>query len=300
MTEIDRIIEKGSISEDFLKPETICDFYVDESRKKIWAIELDILLEFDKICKKHNLHWFLMFGSLLGAIRHEGFIPWDDDTDVCMPRDDYDKFLALKEEIKHPYFLQTPSTDDGYYFTYAKIRNSNTTGLTTNFMYQRINWGMMLDIFPLDNVVLEGSRERYDKVAKFATDNSNAMRILNPHPSENDLLRIKAYSGRDPIENLKDIDKIATQFNDRKTDYVSIASLTLYSYERSFFYAEDFSSYVLRSFMGHEFPVPVGYDRVLNTIYPDYMQLPPPEQRLGWHGNVIFDAEKPYTEYLPY
>lgn len=86
MTECERIIKEGILPESFFEPETICDFYVDETRKKIWAVLLDLLIKFDKVCKKHGLKYYLAYGSLIGAVRHQGFIPWDDDIDICMNR----------------------------------------------------------------------------------------------------------------------------------------------------------------------------------------------------------------------
>ena len=130
MIEIERLISKGVINESFLREETVCDFFVDEKRKKLWAVLLDMLIEFDKICSKYGLKYFMIYGSLLGTIRHHGFIPWDDDIDVAMPRKDYEVFIQLGKEFKHPLFLQTPYTDRGYFYTPARIRNSNTTGIS--------------------------------------------------------------------------------------------------------------------------------------------------------------------------
>ena len=99
MTECERIIKEGILPETFIKPETICDFYVDEMRKKIWAIEIDLYLELEKVCKKHNLRFYAIGGSILGAVRHNGFIPWDDDMDVCMPREDYEKLWRTRQTL---------------------------------------------------------------------------------------------------------------------------------------------------------------------------------------------------------
>jgi lipopolysaccharide cholinephosphotransferase len=175
MTECERIIADGTLPRSFLKEEERDEFLVTEKQKKVWAVELDMLLKFDSICKKHGLTYFLMFGSLLGAIRHQGFIPWDDDVDVGMPRKDYDKLLTLTDEFEMPYFLQTPYTDEGYYYSYAKIRNSNTSGITQQFRFQEINWGLMLDVYPIDNFVLEGAQKRYEQILAWRIKIKNAL-----------------------------------------------------------------------------------------------------------------------------
>lgn len=110
------------------------------------------LKEFIRVCDKHNLRYFLVTGSALGAVRHQGFIPWDDDIDVAMPRPDAMKLLALKDEFKAPYFLQHYKTDKGYAYPFMKLRNSNTTYIENNFAYHNINHGIWIDIFILDGM----------------------------------------------------------------------------------------------------------------------------------------------------
>lgn len=105
MTECERIIKDGILPKSFFLPETICDFHVDEKRKKMWAIGIDMLVKFDEVCRKHELRYSLAFGSLLGVVRHKGFIPWDDDIDVVMPREDYEKLkggsvVKLEKSLK--------------------------------------------------------------------------------------------------------------------------------------------------------------------------------------------------------
>ena len=100
MSEIERLIEKGTFQESFFEPETRCDFHINTKRKQVWAIEIDLLIEFDRICRKHNLRYFLAYGTLLGAVRHKVFIPWDDDVDVLMPREDYEKLWTHALEFR--------------------------------------------------------------------------------------------------------------------------------------------------------------------------------------------------------
>ena len=298
MKEINRIISKGVISKEFLKSEIREDFLVDEKRKKIWAVELDILLLFDTLCKEHNLTYFLMHGTLLGAVRHKGFIPWDDDIDVVMPREDYDKFLSLADSIKEPYFLQTPITDSESGFSIAKLKNSNTTCVNELFKYQDMNFGIHIDILPLDNFVEEGAKERYEKINALNIDASTYMRIKHPNLDEKNKERVKKYSGKTPKEIFEEVEKIASQFENKKTDKVTVAPLTLYSLENNVFEREDFSDKVMCKFEGFEFPIPIGYDRLLKVMYGDYNILPPKEKRGVWHGGAIFEPDMPYKEYL--
>ena len=119
--------------------------------KTLQDIELDILKQFINICNKENLQYYVVGGTLLGAVRHKGFIPWDDDIDVSMPRQDYEKFLTVaKKYLSEPYFLQTRITDKNTLFNYAKIRNSNTTFIEQSIKKLDMNHGVFIDIFPLD------------------------------------------------------------------------------------------------------------------------------------------------------
>ena len=127
--------------------------------------QLDILKAFIKVCNKYNLEYFLVYGTALGAIRHKGFIPWDDDIDVAMPRKDYDKYIELQKEYEGtPYFIQTFKSDPCYIYNYAKLRDSSTTFLENAFKNHRINQGVFIDVFPVDGMSREyGDREKIGK-----------------------------------------------------------------------------------------------------------------------------------------
>ena len=298
MKEIDRIISKGKIDKDFFLPEIKNEFLVDEKRKKIWAIELDLLLEFDAFCKKYSLEYFLMYGTLLGAVRHNGFVPWDDDMDIVMPRKDYQELIEKANEFAFPYFLQTPLTDPQSGFSFAKLKNTNTTCANELFKYQDMNFGIHIDILPIDNFVDEGAQERFDKINSLNMDASTYMRKDNPYLDEKNLDRVKKHSGKTPKEVYFEIQNIATQFNDVSTKKVTVAPLTLYSLKKIVFYKEDFECAIEGDFHGFKFPIPVGYKRILTTLYGDYLQLPPLSERGNWHSGAVFDPDMPYKEYL--
>lgn len=298
MTECERIVESGRISKDFLLEETRCDFLVDINRKKLWMVSLDLLMEFDGVCRKHGLQYFLAFGTLLGAVRHQGFVPWDDDVDVCMLREDFERLPLFKDDFKHPYFFETPYTDPGYYYSPTRIRNSNTSAIVEKFRYQGFNQGIWLSIFPIDKWIPEGGEDKYNEIKKLHIDSSTCMRMSNPHLNSEDLLRVKNYKGMSGVENYEKVHSIASQYKNCETDYVANMVCSSYPYQCMVYKGESFSSVEYKLFEGIELPVPVGYDHILKTTYGDYMKFPPMEERGKWHGGVVFNVDVPYKEYL--
>lgn len=297
MTECERIIAQGILPEEFFKEEYIDDFFVDVERKKIWAVEIDLLLEFDRVCKKHNLKWFLMWGSLLGAVRHEnGIIPWDDDFDVSMPREDYDKLLELGKEFKSPYFLQIPCQDNGYFYSFTKLRNSNTTSIKPWYRYEKFNMGIALDIVPLDKCLLDEVENNYNEIKELCIQNSTYMRLSNQNPSEKELIRMKDYNGQNPQIACQRIETIASKYKDKELEFITAAVITIYKCEQEIFHAVDFEKTVLANVYGHKFPIPANYDKILKTVYGDYMQFPPIDKRGTWHETYL-SADISYLEY---
>ena len=118
------------LPEDFLNEEVRSGFTVTRKMKEVWAVELDLLAQFDRVCRKHAIHYVASGGTLLGAIRHHGFIPWDDDIDLMVSRSDYDKLCAVAaQEFGQPYFFQTEYADPGFMRGFARLRNSATAGI---------------------------------------------------------------------------------------------------------------------------------------------------------------------------
>ena len=130
-------------------------FLITKERKEIWQVELDLLNKLYEVCKKNNIKFYADAGTLLGAVRHKGFIPWDDDMDVAMFREDYEKLIGIakKGEFEEPYFLQSAYTEKGYARGHAQLRNSNTTAIIKSEKdICKFNQGIFIDIFVLDGV----------------------------------------------------------------------------------------------------------------------------------------------------
>ena len=298
MTECERLVKEGRISADFLCEEVRDDFPVDSLRKKIWAIELDLLSELDRVCRKHGLPYILWAGTLLGAVRHKGFIPWDDDIDVAMFREDYEKLLTLKDEFRHPYFLQTPHTDPEAGYTHAKIRNSNTTAFNRLWGYRKYNLGMYIDIFPFEYLHMEGIQDRVDEIERLSVQNSLWMKMPSPYKNERDIRRIKdceVKTSDDVVRNFDRIQELATMYNGIPEQYVNKVITKVKQIKR--YPATMFTDTVEMEFEKHMFPVPREWDRVCALMYGDYMTLPPLEERRNKHQHTIFEPDIPYTEY---
>ncbi len=151
---------KLEIPESFFQGEERSGYYVSPEMKKVWAVELDLLNEFARVCDKYNLKWYIAYGTLLGAVRHKGFVSWDDDVDIMMMRSDYERLCEIsEEEFQHPYYLQSPLNDVERIQDFAKLHNEDTS-LFEDDEYQLLKIGekfsyasgIYIDIFPLYDI----------------------------------------------------------------------------------------------------------------------------------------------------
>lgn len=292
------------LCDGFLNPEIRCGYRVSARQKKIWAVELDLLKVFLDVCKLNGIKVQVFAGTLLGTVRHKGFIPWDDDVDVCMDRDNYNKLLSLPPTaFPEPYFLQTTYSDRKFFFAYARLRNSKTTAIIKNQGIVEYNNGIYIDIFVLDGLVgniffrkaqfcikyilerfiedywLVGVNEkRFPQIVSF---------LLKP------FYRLIGYDRLRALHT--GVLSVFTKVSDRLSFITHIESLaTKYVVLKA-----EMDATIEMPFENIMVPCTSMYDSVLKRIYGNYMEYPPLEDRGEWHNGIItFDPDIPYKEFI--
>lgn len=278
------------------------EFVVSDKMKRVWEVELDLLEKLDKVCKKNDLRYFLIHGTLLGAVRHKGFIPWDDDLDVAMPRKDYEKLKEIAaQEFEFPYFLQTPENDPNTYNNgHLRLRNSNTTGMETKDIGHDSNLGIWIDILVLDDGVLDekkrGKKQKRIRRVQYLLNAKTYGAEVTQFGSMKEkewrryVLESKFYSRKKLCEKLK---KEQLRYSSGDSPDIVIYSEGKYRP----FAKKDFENVVFLEFEGNKYPAPAGYKHWLEVVMGhDYMKFPPMEKRRPSHQG-IFDAAKSYREY---
>lgn len=275
---------------------------------ELQAKELEILKFFIKICEKHHLTYFLIAGTALGAVRHKGFIPWDDDIDVALPREDYDKLMTLTSEFEGTnYFLQNYNTDPKYIYNYAKIRDNTTTYIENYYKTYQINHGVWIDIFPFDGVSYKlEDRKKFHKKVKGSWGQVwlqypyGLRRSFSKETWFKDLLlNIVAYPWF-----WTNVNHYRNKLIDKKVSKIPYKDALLvgnffgiYGY-KEIFPREVFLEGQKGEFEGIEVNLPKDYDKYLTMMYGDYMKLPPEEKRVGHHYHSGFSLTKGYKEFI--
>lgn len=269
----------------------------DKIMHQVWAVEQEILDVIDNVCKKNSLRYSLFYGTLLGAVRHKGFIPWDDDIDIAMPREDYEKLLSIWDsQAPVGYLLQTYRSETDYTNNFAKIRKDHTTYLQSweegKCAY---NKGIFVDIFPADRVAPGKLSSKLQYIA-------GAVNLLysRGHKSgsggmigkvENVLLKTnpKNYAPRrDAAE------RFLRKWNgEANTPYICACTIRSCKY---YFPADMFDNMRTILFQEKEYPCVSQPDAMLRVVYGDYMQLPPVEERVWHHHPVVIDFDRNYED----
>lgn len=284
-------------------------YVITPEKQALFDTLLDLLKEFNRVCSENDITYYAFGGTMLGAIRHHGFIPWDDDLDVIVPRKDYEKLKQVANEgaFKDPFFFQNPSTDKGYPKGFCRLRNSKTTEIPFQDVAMNCNRGIFIDIFPLD--ILPDDDKQKEKQKKKLQHirllmNSYARYYSGFGVVGTTKIKKVAYYVVLPLflcnllttdKLFRKSEKIASKYVNY--DYKKAGAVTLLFENDRFIYDSNLwrGKTIWCDFESVKIPVPEEFDSILKHSYGDYMT---PVQEPTNHGELLFSTTIPYDEYI--
>ncbi|MCD7833081.1 MAG: LicD family protein [Lachnospiraceae bacterium] len=288
-----RIVQKKKTDRNAVRLDDTYETLDADRLKTLQKVLLATLLELDRVCRKNDIRYFLAGGTLLGAIRHHGFIPWDDDVDVMMPREDYEKFLRVAEnDLSDKLFLQRAN-----YNPYTRLR-VNGTVFASEFMarFSDIHSGIFLDIFAHDRTAGHAWSQKLHRMVTKVTRSivfnkwgNTEIKGDGSHPVIRWIgSRVKGLIPMKLAIWMRD--QTLVIFRNRETGYLYDGMGQ--NMARGAFPEKWLSEVLYVDFEGYSLPVPKEYDAYLTWLYGDYMWLPPKEQRHPGHDTVKLDFGK--------
>lgn len=278
------------------------EIYTPEQVRKIQKLELENLKVLKQVCEKLNIEFFLYGGSLIGAVRHKGFVPWDDDLDIAMLRDDYMRFVKEAPNIlPDAYVLQSPYTDKKSPYFYTKLRLKGTACIEYIHHKLKIEKGIYVDIYPIDNMpddettYLEKYRQ-FQKIIRWFVLRQSPYPENQPATIKRKVKSVIRYGVSSLLKGIphkwfvKKIDGIMTEYNNVKTERQG--NYSYFDPTNLFF---NITPYEKGSFEGIEVNLPLNWDAHLTSRYGNYMELPPEEKRFG-HKPYLLDFGKFFKE----
>jgi lipopolysaccharide cholinephosphotransferase len=259
-----------------------------EQLRAVQLKELEAMIIVDRICREHGIRYYLIAGTLLGAVRHRGFIPWDDDVDVAIPRKDYNRLMANGQKwLGEKYFLQNYKTDQYCAHFFAKIRINGTLFREKSNAHLNCHHGIFIDLFPLDKVPAGKLWRRIHErilrglmlLCQFKT------KTLSKGSLKAKLFSFLCFIAIFPLffsrgRLGKILDRWMMRYQNSSSRYVS------YLFSNTAFGEEDYGNPTEIEFEGCRFMAPSNYEGVLKKAFGDYMQLPPLEERIPRHPIV--------------
>lgn len=250
-------------------------------------IELNMLKYVAQICDENKLRYFLGGGTLLGAIRHKGFIPWDDDVDIMMPREDYNKLaMILKENNNKKYKYLDYKNCNTYYYPFAKLIDKRTK-IIENENKEIEELGIYIDIFPIDeisdkeeeNIKLFKKYKIYDfMLSSYRLKKFKNKRIIKY------LIKIYMNLFNNDKKILQKIEKLGQKYTNTNT----VACISGRYFQKEIMNKDYIKTYIWQEFEGYKFKVPVGYHEYLEKHYGNYMKLPPKEKQISNHDTEVY------------
>ena len=250
-----------------------------ETLRKAQLIMLDMLIEFDALCKKHQLQYWMDSGTLLGAVRHKGFIPWDDDIDLSMPLEDYQKFLSVADELSDEIFVQNQQSDTSFKLDFTKLRSNRGAIVEFHEKGQTVDYhqGLFVDIFPMLAIEHTVANKAYYDRALAALRAASAITINTPDGEDDPAARAL----------------LTAALKEKHRGWEQQHSKVIYSGEMpdvaAWFDQEAVFPLVELEFEGLQFLAPNDPSHYLDAIYSfDYRQLPPEEMRKIHAHSITF------------
>lgn len=263
---------------------------------KLKTLLLEIIDDLDRVCREHGLQYFLIGGSMLGAVRHKGMIPWDDDIDVGMPREDYERFKTIApDSLKDKFRFVYNQIDKEYHYFFGKVYHQETT--LVEFEDPFYLGGVYVDIFPLDGMPSSGwLRNIHFRRYKFWNRLSKIASVSVAKETSGFKAIVKRILKRIFSLSfcLRRCDAVAAEYSFEKSSYA--ANLGGAWGQREITRKENFADGVDAEFDGRLLRIPIGYVNILTEVYGDYMKLPPVEKRVSLHSHYYMNLERRVTK----
>ena len=277
-------------------------YTISSDMKKVWNIQMKMVVKLIDVCNKYNIKVWADGGTLLGTVRDHGYIPWDDDIDMVMLREDYNKLLEIAPtEFEEPFFFQDVYTDKFYPRGHSQLRYNGTTAICPVDINCSFNQSIFIDIFVYDllpkdkTYLLKAMRKaefyRYILVQKVY----GRISIVHPIMTLKHLFAQMYMVFHNFTEVYEKIQECYTNYGVKMSDKLACPTFAIhliFDIQRK---KEWYSDTIYMPFEDIQMPVPIGYDKILTNQYGDYMT---PVKAPSFHGGVIFDTERSYTEVL--